>query len=182
MVHDPYQPVDAAEPRTRAVSTVRPTVPALEAMLHHAFPVLDHGFVRVIDYMGDDSAIVQAARVSYGRGTKRVQEDTGLIRYLMRQRHTTPFEMCEIKFHVKLPIFVARQWIRHRTASVNEYSARYSILDKEFYIPVARTSRGTVDHQPPGPRRRAGRRRGGRGAGPAARPTPNAATPTTPTC
>jgi thymidylate synthase (FAD) len=135
LVHDPYQPVDAAEPRTRAVSTVRPTVPALEAMLLHAVPVLDHGFVRVIDYMGDDSAIVQAARVSYGRGTKRVQEDTGLIRYLMRQRHTTPFEMCEIKFHVKLPIFVARQWIRHRTASVNEYSARYSILDKEFYIP-----------------------------------------------
>ena len=104
-------------------------------MLHHPFPVLDHGFVRVIDYMGDDGAIVQAARVSYGRGTKRVQEDAGLIRYLMRHRHTTPFEMCEIKFHVKLPIFVARQWIRHRTASVNEYSARYSILDKEFYIP-----------------------------------------------
>ena len=104
-------------------------------MLFQAFPVLDHGFVRVIDYMGDDSAIVQAARVSYGRGTKRVQEDAGLIRYLMRHRHTTPFEMCEIKFHVKLPIFVARQWIRHRTASVNEYSARYSILDKEFYIP-----------------------------------------------
>jgi thymidylate synthase (FAD) len=104
-------------------------------MLHEACPVLDHGFVRVVDYMGDDAAIVQAARVSYGRGTKRVQEDAGLIRYLMRHRHTTPFEMCEIKFHVKLPIFVARQWIRHRTASVNEYSARYSILDKEFYIP-----------------------------------------------
>src|SRR5690348_14173955 len=104
-------------------------------MLFQPFPVLDHGFVRVIDYMGDDSAIVQAARVSYGRGTKRVQEDAGLIRYLMRHRHTTPFEMCDIKFHIKLPIFVARQWIRHRTASVNEYSARYSILDKEFYIP-----------------------------------------------
>lgn len=116
--------------------TQRPTVPALENMLHTPHPVLDHGFIRVIDYMGDDSAIVQAARVSYGRGTKRVQEDTGLIRYLMRHRHTTPFEMCEIKFHVKLPIFVARQWIRHRTASVNEYSARYSILDKEFYIPA----------------------------------------------
>jgi thymidylate synthase (FAD) len=116
--------------------TNRPTVPALEAMLQKSHPVLDHGFIRVIDYMGDDSAIVQAARVSYGRGTKRVQEDTGLIRYLMRHRHTTPFEMCEIKFHVKLPIFVARQWIRHRTASVNEYSARYSILDKEFYIPA----------------------------------------------
>jgi thymidylate synthase (FAD) len=111
-------------------------VPGLEAMLFQLFPVLDHGFVRVIDYMGDDSAIVQAARVSYGRGTKRVQEDAGLIRYLMRHRHTTPFEMCDIKFHVKLPIFVARQWIRHRTASVNEYSARYSILDREFYIPA----------------------------------------------
>src|ERR687884_617395 len=117
-------------------ATARPTVPALEAMLARTYPVLDHGFVRVIDYMGDDSAIVQAARVSYGRGTKRVQEDVGLIRYLMRHRHTTPFEMCEIKFHIKLPIFVARQWIRHRTASVNEYSARYSILDNEFYIPA----------------------------------------------
>jgi thymidylate synthase (FAD) len=90
----------------------------------------------VIDYMGDDAAVVQAARVSYGRGTRRVSEDRGLIRYLMRHRHTTPFEMCEIKYHVKLPIFVARQWIRHRTANVNEYSARYSILDKEFYIPA----------------------------------------------
>jgi thymidylate synthase (FAD) len=89
----------------------------------------------VIDYMGDDGAIVQAARVSYGRGTKRVSEDAGLIRYLMRHRHSTPFEMCEIKYHVKLPIFVARQWIRHRTANVNEYSARYSILDREFYLP-----------------------------------------------
>jgi len=125
-----------ASPDQTASTTVRPSVPALEAMLHRAFPVLDHGFVRVIDYMGDDSAIVQAARVSYGRGTRRVQEDVGLIRYLMRHRHTTPFEMCEIKFHVKLPIFVARQWIRHRTASVNEYSARYSILDKEFYLPA----------------------------------------------
>jgi thymidylate synthase (FAD) len=124
------------EARSRVASTIRPTVPALEAMLFQPEPVLDHGFVRVIDYMGDDSAIVQAARVSYGRGTKRVQEDAGLIRYLMRHRHTTPFEMCEIKFHVKLPIFVARQWIRHRTASVNEYSARYSILDKEFYLPA----------------------------------------------
>ncbi len=124
-----------ADQQDRPATTIRPTVPALEAMLFQAFPVLDHGFVRVIDYMGDDSAIVQAARVSYGRGTRRVQEDVGLIRYLMRHRHTTPFEMCEIKFHVKLPIFVARQWIRHRTASVNEYSARYSILDKEFYIP-----------------------------------------------
>ena len=126
---------DIADARAQSAVTIRPTVPALEAMLHEAVPVLDHGCIRVIDYMGDDSAIVQAARVSYGRGTKRVQEDAGLIRYLMRHRHTTPFEMCEIKFHVKLPIFVARQWIRHRTASVNEYSARYSILDKEFYIP-----------------------------------------------
>ena len=127
---------EIAEARSRAAATIRPTVSALEAMLLHPEPVLDHGFVRVIDYMGDDAAIVQAARVSYGRGTKRAQQDAGLIRYLMRHRHTTPFEMCEIKFHVKLPIFVARQWIRHRTASINEYSARYSILDKAFYIPA----------------------------------------------
>ena len=99
--------------------------------------MLDHGFVRVIDYMGDDSAIVQAARVSYGKGTKKVNEDRGLINYLMRHRHTTPFEMCEIKFHVKMPIFVARQWLRHRTANVNEYSARYSIIHDEFYLPKA---------------------------------------------
>ncbi len=115
--------------------TRRPTVAALDEMLFTAMPVLDHGFVRVIDYMGDDAAVVQAARVSYGRGTRRVSEDAGLIRYLMRHRHSTPFEMCEIKYHVKLPIFVARQWIRHRMANVNEYSARYSILDREFYIP-----------------------------------------------
>jgi thymidylate synthase (FAD) len=117
-------------------ATRRATVPALEAMLYTARPVLDHGFLRVIDYMGDDGAIVQAARVSYGTGTRKVSEDEGLIRYLMRHRHSTPFEMCEIKYHVKLPIFVARQWIRHRTANVNEYSARYSILDREFYIPA----------------------------------------------
>ncbi|MCX2561460.1 FAD-dependent thymidylate synthase [Acetobacter farinalis] len=116
--------------------TRRPTVPALEAMLYEPQEVLDHGFLRVVDYMGDDSAIVQAARVSYGRGTRKVSEDAGLIRYLMRHRHSSPFEMCEMKFHVKLPIFVARQWIRHRMASVNEYSARYSILDSEFYIPA----------------------------------------------
>src|SRR5271155_4122975 len=116
--------------------TRRATVPALEEILYQPLPVLDHGFVRVIDYMGDDAAVVQAARVSYGRGTRRVSEDQGLINYLLRHRHTTPFEMCEIKYHVKLPIFVARQWIRHRTANVNEYSARYSILDKEFYIPA----------------------------------------------
>ena len=121
--------------RREARQTCRPTVRALEEILYEPLPVLDHGFVRVVDYMGDDAAIVQAARVSYGRGTRRVSEDQGLINYLIRHRHTTPFEMCEIKYHVKLPIFVARQWIRHRTANVNEYSARYSILDNEFYIP-----------------------------------------------
>lgn len=118
------------------VPTRRATVPALEEILYKPLPVLDHGFIRVIDYMGDDAAIVQAARVSYGRGTKKQTEDKGLINYLMRHRHSSPFEMCELKLHVKLPIFVARQWIRHRTANVNEYSARYSILDKEFYIPA----------------------------------------------
>ena len=108
----------------------------LEEILYEALPVLDHGFLRVIDYMGNDNSIVQAARVSYGKGTKKVSTDSGLIRYLMRHWHSTPFEMCEIKYHVKLPIFIARQWIRHRTANVNEYSARYSILDKEFYLPT----------------------------------------------
>ncbi len=117
--------------------TKRAVAPALEEILYDPLPVLDHGFIRVIDYMGDDAAIVQAARVSYGRGTKQVQQDRGLIRYLLRHRHTSPFEMCEIKLHVKLPMFVARQWIRHRTANVNEYSARYSILDREFYLPDA---------------------------------------------
>lgn len=115
--------------------TRRVSAPALDAILYQPFPVLDHGFIRVIDYMGTDESIVQAARVSYGRGTKKVNQDQGLINYLMRHRHSTPFEMCEIKLHVKLPIFVARQWIRHRTANVNEYSARYSILSKEFYLP-----------------------------------------------
>lgn len=121
----------------RAATSVtrRPTVAAMEELLHVRQPVLDHGFVRVVDYMGDDAAIVQAARVSYGRGTRQRNEDRGLIRYLMRHWHSTPFEMCEIKLHVKLPIFVARQWIRHRTANVNEYSARYSVLDREFYVP-----------------------------------------------
>lgn len=118
------------------MNTARPTSPALEALLNEPIQVLDHGFVRVLDYMGDDQAIVDAARVSYGRGTRSVSDNTGLIRYLMRHRHSTPFEMCEIKFHVKLPIFVARQWIRHRTANVNEISARFSILDREFYIPA----------------------------------------------
>lgn len=117
--------------------TCRAMSPAIEGILYKPFKVLDHGFIRVIDYMGNDSSVVQAARVSYGRGTKQVNQDKGLIDYLMRHRHTTPFEMCEIKFHVKLPIFVARQWIRHRTASLNEYSARYSVLAKEFYLPAA---------------------------------------------
>ncbi len=121
--------------RSQRHETKRPTVPALEELLFLPIPLLDHGFVRVVDYTGDDGAVVQAARVSYGRGTRQVSDDRGLIRYLMREQHTTPFEMCEIKLHVKLPIFVARQWIRHRTASVNEYSARYSILDREFYLP-----------------------------------------------
>jgi thymidylate synthase (FAD) len=117
-------------------ATRRPTVAALEERLYKVFPVLDHGFVRVVDYMGDDAAIVQAARVSYGAGTRSVRDDRGLIRYLVRHKHTTPLEMAEIKLHVKLPIFVARQWIRHRMSSTNEYSARYSILDKEFYLPA----------------------------------------------
>ena len=116
-------------------TTKRATVFELEKILYEAIPALDHGFIRVIDYMGDDSSIVQSARVSYGKGTKQVSTDSGLIKYLMRHWHSTPFEMCEIKYHVKLPIFIARQWIRHRTANVNEYSARYSILDKEFYLP-----------------------------------------------
>lgn len=129
--------------------TLRPTVPAMEALLFEPFPVLDHGFIRVMDYMGDDSAITQAARVSYGTGTKQVSEDRGLIRYLMRHRHSSPFEMCEIKFHIKMPIFVARQWIRHRMANVNEYSARYSVLDKEFYIPATGqvSTQSKVNHQ-----------------------------------
>ncbi len=130
------QQAEVASARAQNAQTRRPTVPALEELLYEPLPALDHGFVRVIDYMGDDTAIVQAARVSYGRGTKQVRQDAGLIRYLMRHSHTTPFEMCEIKLHVKLPIFVARQWIRHRTANVNEYSARYSILDREFYLPA----------------------------------------------
>lgn len=109
----------------------------LEDILYEVYPVLDHGFIRVVDYMGNDASVVQAARVSYGHGTRKRRDDSGLINYLMRHKHTTPFEMAEIKLHIKLPIFVARQWIRHRTASVNEYSARYSILDREFYVPEA---------------------------------------------
>ena len=121
--------------QSQSNTTKRVTAPRLEDILYEALPILDHGFIRVIDYMGNDNSIVQAARVSYGKGTKKVNTDSGLIKYLMRHWHSTPFEMCEIKYHVKLPIFIARQWIRHRTANVNEYSARYSILDKEFYLP-----------------------------------------------
>ena len=118
-------------------TTKRVNSPELEKVLYEAIPILDHGFIRVVDYMGNDTSIVQAARVSYGKGTKKVNTDAGLIKYLMRHWHSTPFEMCEIKYHIKLPIFIARQWIRHRTANVNEYSARYSILDKEFYLPIS---------------------------------------------
>ena len=131
----PEQLAEIESSRATPRPTLRAVSEGMEAHLYRAHPVLDHGFIRVIDYMGDDSAIVQAARVSYGAGTKHIQNDEGLIRYLMRHWHSTPFEMCEIKLHVKLPVFVARQWIRHRTANVNEYSARYSILDREFYIP-----------------------------------------------
>ncbi|MEM8553625.1 MAG: FAD-dependent thymidylate synthase [Pseudomonadota bacterium] len=138
-----------AASRSETRPTLRATVPAMEDRLYKLHPVLDHGFVRVIDYMGDDAAIVQAARVSYGAGTKKSRDDSGLIRYLMRHWHSTPFEMCEIKLHVKLPVFVARQWIRHRTANVNEYSARYSILDREFYIPAPEhlAAQSTVNNQ-----------------------------------
>jgi len=134
ITQDQQQEIDAQRSQTH--TTLRATAPGMEKHLYQAIPVLDHGLIRVIDYMGDDAAICQAARVSYGKGTKSVQNDAGLIRYLMRHWHSTPFEMCEIKLHVKLPVFVARQWIRHRTANVNEYSARYSILDREFYIPA----------------------------------------------
>ena len=126
---------DIKNQQSQENKTKRVVAPELENILYEAIPILDHGFIRVIDYMGDDTSIVQAARVSYGKGTKQVSTDSGLIKYLMRHWHSTPFEMCEIKYHIKLPIFIARQWIRHRTANVNEYSARYSILDKEFYLP-----------------------------------------------
>jgi thymidylate synthase (FAD) len=131
------QEQEIAALRAQTTPSRRAVVPALEEILYEPLPVLDRGFVRVIDYMGDDGAIVQAARVSYGRGTRKISDDRGLINYLMRMRHTSPFEMCELKVHVKLPIFVARQWIRHRTANVNEYSARYSVLEDEFYVPAA---------------------------------------------
>lgn len=135
MVINKEQKEQYLEQRKESHTTLRPTVKEMEDILYLPFEVLDHGFIRVVDYMGDDSAIVQAARVSYGKGTKKLNEDRGLINYLIKHWHTTPFEMCEIKLHVKLPIFVARQWIRHRTANVNEYSARYSVMDREFYIP-----------------------------------------------
>ncbi|MHA1529483.1 MAG: FAD-dependent thymidylate synthase [Alphaproteobacteria bacterium] len=145
----PEQQAQIEAQRANRRETRRVVAEGLEDRLYQAVPVLDHGFVRVIDYMGDDAAIVQAARVSYGQGTKHARDDSGLIRYLMRHWHSTPFEMCEIKFHVKLPVFVARQWIRHRTANVNEYSARYSILDREFYIPApdALAAQSTVNSQ-----------------------------------
>lgn len=127
--------------------TQRLTNDDLEKILGTEFKILDHGFIRVVDYMGGDKSIVQAARVSYGKGTKSSSQDRGLIRYLMKHRHTTPFEMCEIKLHVKLPIFIARQWIRHRMASVNEYSARYSILEKEFYIPEQAAEQSNINNQ-----------------------------------
>ena len=136
MTVTPEQQAEIDAQRATPNQTLRTVSAGIERHLYTAIPVLDHGFVRVIDYMGDDAAICQAARVSYGKGTKSVQNDEGLIRYLMRHWHSTPFEMCEIKLHVKLPVFVARQWIRHRTANVNEYSARYSILDREFYMPA----------------------------------------------
>tara|TARA_B100000579_G_scaffold34533_1_gene24151 strand:- start:268 stop:1215 length:948 start_codon:yes stop_codon:yes gene_type:complete len=129
------QTQEIRDQQSQSNKTKRITAPELEKILYEAIPILDHGFIRVVDYMGDDTSIVQAARVSYGKGTKKVSTDSGLIKYLMRHWHSTPFEMCEIKYHIKLPIFIARQWIRHRTANVNEYSARYSILDKEFYLP-----------------------------------------------
>jgi len=145
----PEQQAEIDAQRATPRPTLRAVAEGMERHLYLAHPVLDHGFVRVIDYMGDDAAIVQAARVSYGAGTRHVSNDEGLIRYLMRHWHSTPFEMCEVKFHVKLPVFVARQWIRHRTANVNEYSARYSILDREFYIPApdALAAQSTVNNQ-----------------------------------
>ncbi len=145
----PDQLAEIEELRATPRQTLRVVSEGMEAHLYKAHDVLDHGFIRVIDYMGDDNAICQAARVSYGKGTKHVSQNEGLIRYLMRHWHSTPFEMCEVKLHVKLPVFVARQWIRHRTANVNEYSARYSILDREFYIPApdALAAQSTVNNQ-----------------------------------
>ena len=131
------QKKEIADQQAQKNTTKRVVSSDLEKILYEVMPVLDHGFVRVVDYMGDDSSIVQAARVSYGKGTKKVSTDSGLIKYLMRHRHSTPFEMCEIKYLVKLPIFVARQWIRHRTANVNEYSAR-SVSYTHLTLPTNR--------------------------------------------
>lgn len=149
MLLTPDQKAEIDNLRSEKRQTLRDVSAGVEEILYTPIPVLDHGFVRVIDYMGTDSSIVQAARVSYGKGTKKINEDAGLINYLLRHRHTTPFEMCEIKFHIKLPIFIARQWIRHRTANVNEYSGRYSIMDKEFYIPAPEhlAAQSKINHQ-----------------------------------
>ena len=149
MTIKPEHLVEIQHIREQKSTTRRPVSEALEEVLYTPFEVLDHGFVRVVDYMGNDSSVVQSARVSYGQGTKKVNADKGLINYLMAHHHTTPFEMCEIKFHIKLPIFIARQWIRHRTANVNEYSARYSIMEDEFYIPKASNlaSQSKQNHQ-----------------------------------
>ena len=143
----PEQKQEIADQQAQKNTTKRVTSKELEKILYEALPVLDHGFVRVVDYMGDDSSIVQSARVSYGKGTKKVSTDEGLIKYLMRHWHSTPFEMCEIKYHVKLPIFIARQWIRHRTANVNEISGRYSVLNPEFYIPDKIYDQGKLNKQ-----------------------------------
>src|SRR5581483_4577088 len=121
---------------TTPMETRRPTNPAAEEILGLYFPVLDHGFVALVDYMGSDEDVERAARVSYGYGTRRTSETRGLIRYLRRHRHTTPSEMVELKFHCAMPMFVARQWIRHRSANVNEYSGRYSLLPLLFYSPA----------------------------------------------
>lgn len=149
MVIKKEQLEEIASLRAQSSQTLRPVAPELEEILYKPFEVLDHGFVRVVDYMGNDSSVVQAARVSYGAGTKKVNADKALINYLIAHRHTTPLEMCEIKFHIKLPIFIARQWIRHRTASVNEYSARYSIVEDEFYVPKAEhlSAQSKINHQ-----------------------------------
>ncbi len=149
MVIKKEQLAEIEELRNTKSETLRPVSPELEKILYSPIELLDHGFIRVVDYMGNDSSVVQAARVSYGAGTKKVNADKGLINYLIAHRHTTPFEMCEIKFHIKLPIFIARQWIRHRTASVNEYSARYSIMEDEFYIPKGENlaAQSKINHQ-----------------------------------
>lgn len=130
------QQQEVQEARSGLSMTRRPTCSGLEEIMFQFIPVLDRGFIRVVDYMGDDAAVVQGARVSYGKGTRQVSGDRALIRYLMRHRHTTPFELADLKLHVKAPLFVTRQWFRHRTASINEYSARYSVLEREFYVPA----------------------------------------------